>query len=119
MSLKDITVTLIAALASASFIQSTFRFRPLVCISGESQSGKSDIQTELLTPLFGGLNITLCWRTTIIWRLRGGWKAKISMQTTMQNQPIWTIKRGKTGFHPDIGSLMICRILRHANHFLP
>jgi len=52
---KDIIVTLIAALAAASFIQSTFTFRPLVCISGESGAGKSNIQTKLLVPLFGRL----------------------------------------------------------------
>ena len=53
---KDITVTLIAALAVASFIQSTFKFRPLVCITGESQSGKSDLQEDLLGVLFGQLS---------------------------------------------------------------
>jgi hypothetical protein len=52
---KDITVTLIAALAVASFIQSTFKFRPLACVCGPSQSGKSDLQTELFVPLFGRL----------------------------------------------------------------
>ena len=52
---KESTVTLIAALAVASFIQSTFKFRPQICIAGVTQSGKSSIQTELLVPLFGRL----------------------------------------------------------------
>ena len=52
---KDIIVTLIAALAVASFIQSTLTFRPQVCITGNSYTGKSQIQTSLLAPLFGKL----------------------------------------------------------------
>jgi excinuclease UvrABC ATPase subunit len=53
---KEMTVTLIAALAAASFIQSTFKFRPLVCITGVSNSGKSDFQEDLLGVLFGQLS---------------------------------------------------------------
>ena len=53
---KDILVTLIAALAAASFIQSTFKFRPLVCVTGVSNSGKSDLQEDLLGVLFGQLS---------------------------------------------------------------
>jgi hypothetical protein len=52
---KDIIVTLIAALATASFIQSTLRFRPQVYITGDSFTGKSQIHNPLLVNLFGNL----------------------------------------------------------------
>ena len=51
----ETTVTLIAALATASFIQSTFSFRPQMCIVGESNSGKSSVLNKLLGTMFGEL----------------------------------------------------------------
>jgi hypothetical protein len=53
---KEVTVPLIAALAVASFIQSTFTFRPMVCIVGVSNSGKSQFQEKVLINLFGHLS---------------------------------------------------------------
>jgi hypothetical protein len=50
---KTTTTILIAALATASFIQSVFTFRPQVCIVGESNSGKSKLQEVVLKNLFG------------------------------------------------------------------
>jgi len=46
---------LVAALAAATFIQSTFKFRPQVCIVGISGSGKSSLMDDLLTVLYGKL----------------------------------------------------------------
>ena len=52
---KDIVVTIIAALATASFIQSALTFRPQVYITGDSYTGKSQMHKPLLANLFGKL----------------------------------------------------------------
>ena len=52
---KDIVVTLLAALATASFIQSTLIFRPQIYITGDSFTGKSHVHDPLLKNLFGNL----------------------------------------------------------------
>jgi hypothetical protein len=52
---KDVLTMLIAALACASFIQSTFTFRPQVYITGESATGKTQV-LKCLKMLFGNLH---------------------------------------------------------------
>jgi len=52
---RENVVTVIAALAVASFIQSVFKFRPMVCITGRSQSGKTELQ-RLFRYFFGRLS---------------------------------------------------------------
>jgi Cdc6-like AAA superfamily ATPase len=46
---------LLAALMTASFIQSIFKFRPLVYVTGDTSTGKSDLQKYLMKSLFGKL----------------------------------------------------------------
>ena len=63
---EEITVTLIAALATASFIQSAFTFRPQVCIVGHEQKRKHSCTAlpvstiQITTVMFLKTTMTCC-----------------------------------------------------------